>query len=147
VRHRKKVPIRVDGGNASSTDASSWSSYDRAMGSEVGDGPGFVLNGDGVVCLDVDDCIVDGIFTPTATYIRDLFRGTAIEVSVSGRGLHVWGFASCMTQFPMLNGKRLEVYSDKRYLTVSGKWLDRSELADISDGLKALGCAMGRQGE
>lgn len=58
IRHTaRKVPLTIGGATASSTDPSTWSRYSEAAASGKGAGLGFVLNGDGVVCLDLDHCL------------------------------------------------------------------------------------------
>src|SRR5690349_1159463 len=56
-RTAKKVPLTTAGRAASSTDPGTWSSYRQARASKVGVGVGFVLDGDGVVCIDIDHCL------------------------------------------------------------------------------------------
>ncbi len=60
VRHRAKRPITTRGRAASVTDARTWATFEAAASSTAGDGLGFVLDGDGIVCVDVDDCLSGG---------------------------------------------------------------------------------------
>ena len=55
------MPIRVDGRPASSTDPSSWTTFENAK--NVSDRLGFAL-GAGIGCLDFDTVIVDGVLDP-----------------------------------------------------------------------------------
>ena len=131
VRHRNKVPLRPDGRAASSTDAGSWSSFAAVESSLVGDGFGFVLAGEGIAAIDLDGCLVDGVVEPWAQAILDACAGTYVEVSPSGRGLHVFGLAT------VGRGRRLgqvEVYDRGRYMTVTGDRFGAApcRLADIS---------------
>ena len=107
----------------------------------AGDGVGFVLNGDGVVCVDLDGCVEDGRPSSWAQRILDLFPGAAVEVSLSGRGLHVWGVGPNVSRIFELDGKRVEVYADKRYIAMTGVWLRRGDLVDLTNGLRELGVA------
>ena len=131
IRHRNKVPITVTGRPASSTNPLTWSTYGDARRSVKGDGLGFVLNGDGIVCIDLDHCY-DGVPTVEAQAVLDLFPDTYVEVSPSGTGLHIWGFASLSKgrRF-MVNGLSVEVYPSGRYMTVTGKAVNRSSFADL----------------
>jgi len=129
VRHDRKVPITPDGRAASSTDPSTWSTYPEAARSKAGDGLGFAL-GDGIACLDIDHCL-DGRGRPDARARAILARvpGAYVEVSPSGRGLHVWGRA------PEQPGRRhedYEVYSVGRYITVTGRVYRPGRLVDLS---------------
>lgn len=127
---RAKVPISSWGSSASSMNSSTWSDFASADASTAGVGLGFVLNGDGVVCLDIDHCLVDGVLSDEAQHIVDRCRNTYIEVSPSGDGLHVWGMASLDFTGRKFGG--VEVYGDRRYMTVTGNRFGRARrLASI----------------
>jgi primase-polymerase (primpol)-like protein len=113
--------MAIGGWWCSVTDPSHWSTFADAVSSEVGDGVGFVLNGDGIVCLDLDDCVVDGVPTEAAQKFLNEFPGAYVEFSPSGRGLHVWGrgFMDRGRRFT-LDGLKVEAYPDGRYITVTG---------------------------
>lgn len=139
VRHSaRKVPLTVDGHAASSTDRDTWATYAEARGSTVGAGLGFVLDGDGVVCLDIDHCLDgDGQPLPWAAQLLARVPRTWIEVSPSGDGLHVWGRAD------FTGGRKLrhvEVYGSGRYITVTGRRFSDApaDLADITDLVSSL---------
>ncbi|MFE2019979.1 hypothetical protein ACFW9O_18280 [Streptomyces sp. NPDC059499] len=122
---------------ASSTDPRTWSSYTDASKSTAGTGLGFVLNGDGIVCLDLDHVV--GPDGAVATWAEDIVRRagrTYIEVSPSGQGLHIFGLADVRQgrRIRKSGGYAVEVYGTGRFLTVTG---DRfrgapSALTDIS---------------
>lgn len=140
-RTASKVPVTVDGEAASSTAPETWSVYKQAAASKSGAGLGFVLNGDGVVCVDLDHCLVDGELAPWARRIVNLAPGCWIERSVSGDGLHIWG------QGRLERGRRLsvdggsvELYADGRYIAVTGDtWGDTPRrLGDLSGLIDAL---------
>lgn len=91
------------------------------MASKVGVGPGFVLNGDGIVCIDLDHCLVDGVLEPWAQAIIDMVPATYVEVSPSGDGLHVWGYGELERGRRIrVDGGMVEAYATARYLTVTG---------------------------
>jgi len=58
VRDVHKRPVTVDGRPASSTDSTTWTTYEAARASTIDDGLGFVL-GDGVGGIDLDHVIDD----------------------------------------------------------------------------------------
>ena len=115
--------------------------------------------GDGWFFLDMDDCLVDGKWTPKAEAIYSSFNGALAEVSSSGNGLHIFG--RCDPE--RLKDRRnkwdgwLEFYTDKRFvaltrggLSVAGggtyadkDWTDqllhfvpqREHLGDLPDGI------------
>jgi len=121
VRHKDKRPMAVGGWWCSVTDSSHWSPFVDAVKSPHGDGIGFVLNGDGIVCVDLDDCVVDGVVSREASEFVDALGVTYSEFSPSGNGLHVWGFGFMDkgTRFTA-NGLKVEAYPAGRYITVTG---------------------------
>ena len=131
IRHRNKVPLTITGRPASSTNPLTWSSFGNARRSVKGDGLGFVLNGDGIVCIDLDYCF-HGEPSVQAQAVLDLFPDTYVEVSPSGTGLHIWGFASLLKgrRFT-LNGLSVEVYPSGRYMTGTGNAVNSSSFADL----------------
>lgn len=131
----RKVPLTTDGRAASSTDARTWSTYAAAKRSSVGAGMGFVLAGDGIVCLDLDHCLEGGRVFPLAAEILSAAGDTYVEVSPSGDGLHVWGRGR------IGRGRRrsgVECYGTGRYITVTGNRYSGSGLADLSGLITTL---------
>lgn len=122
-RSARKVPLTVGGSVASSTDPSTWSRHRDAAASSAGCGLGFVLDGDGVVCLDLDHCLdKDGAPLPWAQTILTAAGDTWVEVSRSGDGLHVWGLGSLESGRRItFNGGSVELYADGRYIAVTGR--------------------------
>lgn len=122
LHDRRKVPRQVDGSFASSTDPETWTSFINAKERAAGRGLGFVLNGDGLACIDLDKCLVNGVLQPWAEKIVKAAGRTYIEVSPSGRGLHIWGKAKVGKGF-RVNG--VEVYDRARYITITqNRWAD-----------------------
>lgn len=121
--NERKVPLTLAGKAASSTDPSTWTSYREAATSKVGAGPGFVLNGDRIVCVDLDHCLERGKLTPWAARILAAMPNTYVEVSPSGDGLHIWGLGDVGRgrRIPVAGGGSLEIYGRGRYITVTGK--------------------------
>lgn len=136
IRHEDKRPMSVDGYWVSVTDERAWSSFNLAAESDCGDGAGFVLNGDGVVCIDLDDVVANGVVSERARALIDSLPETYVEFSPSGRGLHIWGFAQLDAgrRF-VVDGMKVEIYPDGRYLTVTGRKYGvthkRSRLAEL----------------
>ncbi|MGO4630511.1 bifunctional DNA primase/polymerase [Streptomyces sp. 2RAF24] len=143
IRHTaRKVPLTVGGAVASSTDPATWSRYAYAAASTAGVGVGFVLDGDGVICLDLDHALdADGELLPWAQPIVDAAGPTWVEVSRSGTGLHVWGRGA------LPHGRRItvgpgsvELYGIGRYIAVTGRTFgDRPRrLGDLQHVIDAL---------
>nr|WP_237691432.1 hypothetical protein [Streptomyces sp. SID7834] len=116
------MPLTIGGSVASSTDPSTWSRHRDAAASSAGAGLGFVLDGDGVVCLDLDHCLdQDGAPLPWAQTILAAAGDTWVEVSRSGDGLHVWGLGGLQAGRRItFNGGSVELYADGRYIAVTG---------------------------
>lgn len=137
-RDAAKVPLQTNGRNASSTNPRTWSSFDEAVASPAGVGLGFVLNGDGVVCVDLDHVFVDGVLAGWAAELLAGLPPTFVERSPSGDGLHVWGWCDLpfTGQVVEVPGGSVEVYGDVRYLTMTGESLDGvRHLADLTEAL------------
>lgn len=118
-----KIPLTVAGKPASSTDEQTWSAYSTAKNSSVGNGLGFVLNGDGISCIDLDDVLADGILDPRAEKLLDEVDPFYTEVSPSGNGIHAWVRQSSPNGHPVFtrhDGLKVEWYSTGRYMTMTG---------------------------
>jgi primase-polymerase (primpol)-like protein len=143
LHDKRKVPRRVDRPSwpASSTNPETWSSYADAIAVERGRfkaGIGFVLNGDGIACVDLDHCLYsDGSLEPYARRILERTPKTYVEVSPSGTGLHIFGYAEVGTG-RVLDG--VEVYDRGRYMTVTSNRFREfpRRLADISALVESL---------
>lgn len=101
---------------------------------------GFVLDGDGIVCIDLDHCLVDGVLVEWAAGLLEIVPRTYIEVSLSGDGLHVWGRGHVEQGRRFRDGRRVEVYGTGRYIAVTGVRFGGcpSTLGDLSGALAAL---------
>ena len=113
VRADGKRPIMRDGSPASSTDPATWTSFENVRGG-AGDGFGVML-GSGLSCYDFDDCFDGGALKPEIRSFIESIPERVIfsEVSVSGRGLHVFVVA------PEGRGSRrggVEFYSRARFI-------------------------------
>lgn len=100
-----------------------------------------MLNGDGVVCIDLDDCLDGATVAPWAQDILDKLPPTWVEVSPSRRGLHVWGLADFKGGRKVrAGGRKIEVYGDMRYIAVSGSTFGGApkRLADISEVIASI---------
>lgn len=121
-RDANKVPKQLNWRNASSTNEATWTDYASADASNVGAGLGFVLNGDGIICIDIDHCFdADGVLEQWAADFVASLPATFCERSPSGDGLHVWG--TCKFSFPgrkaYISGGHVEAYSSERYITIT----------------------------
>lgn len=119
VRHdRKGRPFGVTGRVIDVTMPESWASYSDAKSSDVGAGMGFVLNGDGIGCVDLDDCMLNGRVEPWAQEIIDANPSTFTERSRNGNGIHVWGLLESAPGRRIRDGRNIEIYSRDRYIAL-----------------------------
>jgi primase-polymerase (primpol)-like protein len=123
-RSSSKVPLTVAGSAASSTDPATWSNHADAAKSSAGAGLGFVLNGDGIACYDLDHCVENGVLSPRAQEFLDAHKGFYSEFSPSGDGIHIWVFSPAGKGWrKTVDGLNVEFYSTGRYITITGKSL------------------------
>ena len=91
------------------------------------DGVGVVLNGDGLVGIDLDGCVDDaGVVTAAAREIVRLMDSYT-EVTPSGHGLRIFARGTLPPGRRAKQGKQhtgIEVYETGKYLTVTGRHLD-----------------------
>jgi primase-polymerase (primpol)-like protein len=132
VRYRAdKTPLTLTGHNASSTNPATWTTWNAAQNSKIGVGPGFVL-GDGIACIDLDHCLIDGIPTPATLAILKRYPGNYIETSPSGDGLHIWGLMHEQAGTRRVeNGVHIETYSRGRYITITGQVFQAGKLLPL----------------
>jgi len=125
-----KVPYQTNGQLASSTDPTTWASFDKALGAwrrepERFNGVGFVFSAeDPLAGGDLDNCLDDaGQPKKWAQPIIERFADTYIEVSPSGRGLKFWvrgKLPGSGKKVPYHDGA-IELYDQARYFTVTGR--------------------------
>jgi len=122
-----KVPHSArTGRKASSTDLMTWSTFEEALEAyQHGDydGVGFVFSsGDPYTGIDLDDCVDEGgEIAPWALEIVRYFDSYT-ELSATGTGLHI------IVRGDVPNGRKggIEVYSSKRFFTVTGHLVEVS---------------------
>lgn len=107
-----------DGGPADVNDPATWSTFeqaDRARRKYGADGIGFVFTPDDPFTgVDIDDCLINRELTPLAARVVDRLC-TYTEISPSMTGIKVF----CRGNVPNCTVPGLEVYSRKRYFTVT----------------------------
>jgi putative DNA primase/helicase len=122
-----KIPLNPRTGRpASSTDPSTWGTYDEAIANRFGTGIGFVLTLEAEIAgIDLDHVIHDGVIEPWAEeIIREINSYT--ELSPSREGVHIFSFVN----FPFKGRKKgqFECYGNGRYFTVTGNHLPGTPL-------------------
>ena len=120
-----KVPYSPKTGNkASSTNPDTWTTLEtaqEALRQHGYTGLGFVFTGEaGIVGVDIDHCIVDGVLNDVAAAIVAKVPATYMEISPSGTGLHVF-LRGEMPGADSKNSKSgVEMYAHSRYFTMTG---------------------------
>lgn len=116
-------------------------------------GLGFALGFDAALGLhwqglDLDDALVDGVFTTERGHqIYAMTEGFA-EVSPSGRGLHVIGLGERFRaiKWHRPGEQKVEMYSAERFFTVTGRMMregDPMDLAPVAERVRAAFVASG----
>jgi len=122
-----KIPCDASDRAADAHNPENWLTWDGAatLAQQFGDGwgVGFVITPETkLFCLDIDDCLLpDGTgWSPLALQVCARFPGAAVEVSQSGRGLHIWGsYSGDMPEHACKNtGLHIELYSDRRFIAL-----------------------------
>ena len=141
LRDDKKVPYQPMHPHslASVTNPSHWSSYARAVGAAPRDGGiGFVLLGNGIGAIDLDDCFDGGtIISKEAREIVSLAH-SYVEITPSGQGLRVIGTAVGPRVYRKIGN--VEVWRNaEKFMTVTGREIGRCRrLANIDDLIDEL---------
>lgn len=92
-----------------------------AAAARTGHAVAFVLTAaDPMFCLDIDGALQpDNTWSQTALTVLAALPGAAVEVSQSGRGLHVWGVCYPMPEHACKNiALGLELYHDGRFIAL-----------------------------
>jgi len=140
-----KLPLRCSDGRraASVADPSTWGTFDEALAC-LKHNPGlagiaFALTADaGIVGIDLDHVLTDGDIRTLPAWLRPAFStlkdATYVEVSPSGDGIHAFTLAELAPG--RRKGRNIELYADRRFLTVTGHSF-KSPPNDVCGGVQA----------
>lgn len=131
-----KYPCSLDGKVVDAHDSQHWVSAEVACVAATSRGAGwgvaFVLTDDDpYFFIDIDNCLRDGVWSPIAQELCQLFAGAAVEVSQSGSGLHIIGTGSphtaidehaCKATDPVTGSKKdlFDLYRTERFIALTG---------------------------
>jgi len=146
----RKIPINPRTGKAASTvDPSTWSEFEGT--GLKSPNRGFVLSDDDpFTCLDLDHCLIsmstlngqkDWEVNKKATEIL-FYLDSYTEISPSGTGLHIWVKGKIPAA---IKRSDFEIYSTKRYITVTENPLFNSEIQDRQKQLDAIYAKYGKE--
>lgn len=119
-----------------------WTSYEKALFAvEFGgfDGLGFALSDqDNLTFIDIDNCISEyGELSELAEEVLEMFKETYIEISQSEKGLHIICKGTIPAGFNNQE-KGLEMYSEGRYVAITGNVWNMAEPKDLQESLTLL---------
>lgn len=131
-----KFPCYINGDVTDAHNSSAWVTADVACteASRRGEGWGvaFVLTEhDPFFFFDIDDCLKDGKWDDISTELCQMFAGAAVEVSQSGRGLHILGTGKPSVETDkrykkaniIVDGKKVnlfDLYTEARFIALTG---------------------------
>ena len=146
-RDGKKVKLPIDyrtGALGNAHDRAQWMSaevafrYAESYGVECG--VGFVVTKDDpFYFLDIDNCLKGDNWSPLALEIIAMLPGAAIEVSQSGRGLHLFGSYSSLPEHSKKNiALGLELYTADRFVALTFDRMQGCVATDCTIPLNSL---------
>ncbi|WP_029451034.1 hypothetical protein [Clostridium algidicarnis] len=120
-----KLPFSLIDGKASDWNhPERWIAFNEA---KIKNRPlGFVLvEEDRIICIDLDHAIKGGRLTPMAKEVVENFAGTYMEVSQSGKGIHIFVQGTIPDNLN-LSSRGIEIYKKNRYIALTGNLGDGS---------------------
>ena len=140
-----KVPVSpITGVVCDHTDLSHWVTLTDALAAQEAlgaQGVGGCLDALGLFCVDLDDALQpDGTWSPFALSVCARFPGAFMEVSHSGKGLHIFGRHREIPEHRTSKKKvvPLEVYTRKRFIALTGTGALGDPSLDFTAALTAL---------
>lgn len=133
-----KLPIDYRTGNvANAHDPNTWTdSATACQAAEIlGAGVGFVFtSNDPFFFLDLDNCVdaSGAAWNPLALSLMSAFPGAAVEVSQSGKGLHIFGTGAMPAHGCKNIPYGLELYDSGRFVALTGSGAVGNAGADMS---------------
>lgn len=126
-----QMPLKGSGASSIWTDADNAIAVANALGADYGVGFSFAES-DPFWFLDIDNCLVDGDWSPLAKSLLAAFPGAAVEVSQSGRGLHIIGTGTPPPHACKNVAYGLELYHTDRFVALTGTHATGDAGADMS---------------
>lgn len=121
-----KFPVSPHTGQVCTAhDPANWTTADHAcsmaevMGAAYGVAFVFTQN-DPFFFIDIDNCFVDGVWSPIALEIAGMFPGAAVEMSQSGKGIHIFGTGVVPHHAKRNDALGLEFYTELRFVALTG---------------------------
>lgn len=118
-----KKPCDINGRELKWSDRSLWLTGEEAQrqSEESGHKIGFIFTKeDPYFFIDIDNCLVDGAWSVTAVDILTRFAGAYVEVSQSGKGLHIIAQGKTPVHKCRNVEAGVEFYSNGRFVALTG---------------------------
>ena len=120
----RKVPVGVNGSYIDAHNSQFWLPSEQAYtaATAFGMGVGYVFTAnDPFVFIDIDNCLTEaGTWSDFAMTVVNKFPGAAVEISQSGKGLHIFVCGTVPPGYKMKNpALGLEVYTHSRFVALS----------------------------
>jgi primase-polymerase (primpol)-like protein len=122
-----KIPVSPEGNYINLMDPKNWlSAQDALMRSQMlggNYGIGFVFTEkDPFFFIDIDDCLLPcgTAWSPLANTLLLQFQGAAVEVSASGKGLHIFAKGAAPEHACKNTDLKLELYTRNRFVALTG---------------------------
>lgn len=122
-------------------DTSLWVDAQTAIANAAtgGCGVGFVFTEqDPYFFIDVDSCLIEGRWSPTAIELCSRFQGAAVEISQSGKGLHIIGTGRAGDHSCKNVPLGIELYTARRFIAMTGISAIGSAATECTPALQAL---------
>lgn len=136
-----KFPMSAAGAVVDAHDAAHWLSWAEAHALATAWGPGygigFVLTAaDPFWCLDIDGALTAEGWSPLALQLVAALPGCAVEVSQSGRGLHIWGRGQVPPHAKKNTRLHIELYTELRFIMLGSS--ANGEMAEACPTIAAV---------
>ena len=145
-----KIPFDRMGYPVDAQNPTAWSSYDHAVHAmhafnQAPNAPGcswtvgFVLTEhDDLFCLDIDNALLpNGEWSDLAKSLISMLPGCMVEISQSGRGLHIWGrFPNPPPHRKKRTDLGIELYTEKRFIAIGTQ--QTNDIAERCDALPVV---------
>ena len=123
-------------------EAANWTTYEAAAQLAAAWGPAFTVGlvitaADDLFCIDIDGAATPAGWSPLSQQIVAALPGCMIEVSQSGRGLHVWGrYPNPPPHIKKRIDLHIEAYTEGRFIAIGTGQI--GEIAPRCDALPAF---------
>jgi hypothetical protein len=139
----RKVSYNARGYRCSAHEPSNWLTAQQALDlAELtyggqGYGVAFVFSdADPFVFIDVDNCLVNGVWSDTFNRVWNQFGGGCMfEISQSGKGAHLFVMGNTPPDFRGTRANALECYRTKRFVALTGISAQAQQLHNYGDTL------------